>query len=197
VIPEAGSPETQVRETEIKLRLTDAIHTRSQLTTLGFEVLHPRIYERNLIFDTPEATLRNSSRLLRLRDAGGKITLTFKGPPETGKHKSREEREVHPDNFDAMQIILERLGYRVSYTYNKHRTEFHRPGSRGIATIDETPVGDFMELEGEPHWIDATAASLGFSESDYILASYAALYARGATAKSEPTPASPASAPEL
>ncbi len=151
----------------------------------GFEVLHPRIFERNLIFDTPDSTLRNSRRLLRLRDAGGAVTLTFKGPATEGKHKSREEREVHPDNFEGMQIILERLGYAVSFRYDKFRTEFHRPGEAGIATIDETPAGTFMELEGDPAWIDRTATLLGFGEADYILASYAAIYS---AVISEPTP---------
>jgi adenylate cyclase class 2 len=42
--------------------------------------------------------------------------------------------------------------------------------------LDETPVGAFLELEGAPRWIDRTARSLGFRESDYITASYGALY---------------------
>jgi adenylate cyclase, class 2 len=182
------------RETEIKLRLLNPDIAQNLLAQHGFEILHPRIFERNLIFDTPDLALRNSNRLLRLRDAGGHATLTFKGPAEIGKHKSREEREVHPDRFDAMQIILERLGYRVTFEYDKHRTEFHRPGESGIATIDETPVGTFMELEGEASWIDRTAAALGFRESDYILASYATLYS--ANAKSEPTETVARSLPE-
>jgi adenylate cyclase class 2 len=163
-------------ETEIKLRIPDPTHTHQQLLNHGFEILHPRIFERNQVFDTPDLTLRNSGRLLRLREAGGAVTLTFKGPAEPGKHKSREEREVHPDDFDGMKVILERLGYQVTFQYDKHRTEFHRPGTPGIVTIDETPVGAFMELEGEAAWIDRTAAELGFHESDYILASYATLY---------------------
>ncbi len=149
-------------ETEIKLRIPDPSHTQIQLLNHGFEILHPRIFERNQIFDTPNLALRNSGHLLRLREAGVVVTLTFKGPDEPGKHKSREEREVHPDNFDDMKIILERIGYRVTFEYDKHRTEFHRAGNPGIATIDETPVGTFMELEGDAAWIDRTAAELGF-----------------------------------
>ncbi len=168
-------------ETEIKLRVEDIDHARRQLLQHGFEVLHPRVFERNLIFDTADLILRNSRRLLRLREAGGVVTLAFKGPAEPGKHKSREEREVHPDNFDNMQIILERLGYRITFRYDKYRTEFHRPDSDGIATIDETPAGTFMELEGTAEWIDRTAAELGYREADYILASYATLYTAAGT----------------
>ncbi len=165
-------------ETEIKLRVENPAAAQALLAAHGFEVLHPRVFERNLVFDTPDLSLRKSSRLLRLREAGGLVTLTFKGPAEAGKHKSREELEIHPDTFDNMQTILERLGYQITFTYDKYRTEFHLPNSPGIATIDETPAGTFMELEGTAEWIDHTAAALGFLESDYVLASYATLYSR-------------------
>jgi adenylate cyclase class 2 len=46
-----------------------------------------------------------------------------------------------------------------------------------MATLDETPIGVFLELEGPAEWIDRVAEELGFDESDYILASYATLYA--------------------
>ena len=45
-----------------------------------------------------------------------------------------------------------------------------------MVTIDETPIGTFLELEGEPEWIDRTAALLGFTTGDYVTASYASLY---------------------
>jgi adenylate cyclase, class 2 len=174
-------------EIEIKLRVENPEGARRLLVGHGFVVLHDRVFERNLIFDTPDLSLRSSRRLLRLRDAGGMVTLTFKGPADAGKHKSREEREVHPDSFDEMETILKRLGYQVTFEYDKYRTEYHRPGIHGIATIDETPAGTFMELEGEADWIDRTAAELGFREEEYILASYATLYVQAAAnAKSAP-----------
>jgi hypothetical protein len=42
--------------------------------------------------------------------------------------------------------------------------------------LDETPIGNFLELEGSPRWIDRTARLLGFSSSDYINRSYGYLY---------------------
>jgi adenylate cyclase class 2 len=42
--------------------------------------------------------------------------------------------------------------------------------------LDQTPIGDFLELEGSPAWIDRTACALGYSPDDYITASYGALY---------------------
>jgi adenylate cyclase class 2 len=46
----------------------------------------------------------------------------------------------------------------------------------GTVTLDETPIGDFLELEGPSDWIDRTARDLGFSTSDYITSSYITLY---------------------
>ena len=50
------------------------------------------------------------------------------------------------------------------------------PDGAGVATVDETPVGVYIELEGPPSWIDGTARRIGFRPSDYITASYGALY---------------------
>jgi adenylate cyclase class 2 len=75
-----------------------------------------------------------------------------------------------------MTAIVERLGYRRVFRYEKYRTEFHQPRRAGVAMLDETPAGVYLELEGTPHWIDLTARRLGFQESDYITASYGRLY---------------------
>ena len=164
------------QETEIKLAVKDARSTRRLLRQAGFVVFRPRVFEANTLFDTPELTLRTSSRLLRIRQAGRVATMTYKGVPETGKYKSREELELGIGNAAAMMSIVERLGYRRVFRYEKYRTEFHQPRRAGIAMLDETPVGVYLELEGTPHWIDLTARRLGFQESDYITASYGRVY---------------------
>ena len=164
------------QETEIKLAVKDARSTRRRLREAGFVVSRPRVFEVNTVFDTPDLSLRASSRLLRIRQAGRVATLTFKGVPETGKHKSREELELEIGNGTAMMSIMERLGYHRMFRYEKFRTEFRQPRRAGIAMLDETPVGVYLELEGTPHWIDGTARLLGFEESDYITASYGRVY---------------------
>jgi len=164
------------QEIEIKLAVRDARSIRRRLAAAGFEVSQPRVFEANLVFDTANSAMRKSSRLLRLRQAGRTVTLTYKGAPQTGKHKSREELEVQASDLSTMSAILERLGYRQMFRYEKYRTEFRQPRRAGIAMVDETPVGVFLELEGTPHWIDRTARSLGFDEDAYITASYGRLY---------------------
>ncbi len=43
-------------------------------------------------------------------------------------------------------------------------------------TVDETPIGLFVELEGQREEIDRAAGMLGFARSDYINKSYGALF---------------------
>jgi adenylate cyclase class 2 len=42
--------------------------------------------------------------------------------------------------------------------------------------VDETPIGNFCEIEGPPRWIDATAKRLGVKAEDYITKNYATLF---------------------
>jgi adenylate cyclase class 2 len=163
------------RETEIKLPMSDAQSARRLLRAAGFRVSRPRRFESNLIFDTPESDLRQRGTALRLRHDGGGI-LTYKGPPKITKHKSREELETAIGDVRTMAKILDRLGFRVVFRYEKYRTEFRRPPGPGVAMLDETPVGVYLELEGPPRWIDATARRLGFTHRDYITTSYIRLY---------------------
>lgn len=164
------------RETEIKLPVADAATARRMLRRAGFRVSRRRVFEANTVFDTPELGLRASQRLLRVREAGGVVTLTYKGQPAVGRHKSREELELVLSAAAPMAAVLDRLGFRPMFRYEKYRTELRKPGSAGVATVDKTPVGVFVELEGSPRWIDRTARELGFGHGDYITASYGRLY---------------------
>lgn len=170
----AGSKPANHREIEVKLRLPGAAAGRRLLRRAGFRLAKRRVLEANTIFDTSAWVLGRAGLLLRLRQCGGQAWLTFKGRAETGRHKSREELEVELRDPATFARILSRLGFEPVFRYQKYRTEF-RQGD-GAAMLDETPIGDYLELEGEPEWIDAMAARLGFSVSDYITATYAGLY---------------------
>jgi len=164
------------REVEIKLAVSGAAEARHMLRAAGFRVSKRRVFEKNTVFDTSSQTLRKSARLLRVREAGKIAKLTYKGPPDRGKHKSREEIELSFSDARAIGAIFDRLGYHPAFRYEKFRTEFRQRGSAGIAMVDETPIGVYLELEGRPAWIDRTARKMGYDEKDYVTASYARLY---------------------
>jgi adenylate cyclase class 2 len=160
-------------EVEIKLPVPGAEQALALLQSHGFRLAKTRALEKNVIFDR-EGELRAQARLLRVREVEGRAVLTFKGPATPGRHKSREELEVDVANADVVRTILSRLGFAPGFRYEKFRTEF--TDETGVAMVDETPIGVFLELEGPPAWIDRTARALGYAESDYITASYLALY---------------------
>lgn len=115
--------------------------------------------------------------LFRLRQSGSQGILTWKGPEKQGPHKSRPELETGVASLETLHKILEQLGYQPVFRYEKYRTEFEAENQHGAKiTFDETPIGEFLELEGAGEWIDETARKLGFRPQDYVLASYGKLY---------------------
>jgi len=163
-------------ETEIKLAVDSAEAAKQRLRAAGFRVHKRRVFEANTVFDNEDQRLRKSRLLLRVREAGTVCTLTYKGVPVSGKHKSREEQELIVPDAKVMTAILGGLGFKPAFRYEKFRTELKQPMTHGTATIDETPIGVFLELEGTPEWIDRVAVNLQFRDQDYITSSYSTLY---------------------
>ncbi len=164
-------------ETEVKIRFErGAEAARELIEHHGFALLEPRILESDQVFDRGAAELRLADQLLRLRRSGPRAIVTYKGPAARARYKSREEIEFEVSDAPAFELVLERLGYSSRFRYEKYRTKFSGAGEPGIVTIDETPIGVFLELEGPADWIDRTADLLGFGQLEYLTASYAALY---------------------
>jgi len=173
------APHTEI---EIKLEVHDPTLLKRRLRQLGFRVLKARHFESNVLLDFRGAHLRKSRCLLRLRAARGQGVLTFKGAPiRSGRYKVRPEIETEVADGDRMRQIFEHLGLREAFRYEKYRTILAPTlpaGSKPKAELvyDETPIGDYIELEGPKRWIDRVAKQLGYNRNDYISRSYAALY---------------------
>lgn len=164
-------------EIEIKLRLPGKLgKIRRVLRDVGFRVSKSRLYESNILFDNAKRTLRKSGKLIRVRRVGPHMLLTFKGPSEQSQYKKRHEIEFHLPDATSMEEIFNQIGYHPVFRYEKFRTEYAKPPAHGKVLLDETPIGNFLEIEGSPRWIDRTARALGFSRSDYITRSYGYLY---------------------
>jgi adenylate cyclase class 2 len=146
------------------------------LRAAGFSVSKRRVFEANTLFDTARGALRRKGSLLRVRKSGPVGILTYKSTATIGKYKEREELEVEVSDPRRLSEMLTRMEFVPAFRYEKFRTEYRRPGERGAAMLDETPIGVYLELEGAPGWIDRNARRLGFAESDYSTASYGGLY---------------------
>ncbi len=161
-------------EIEIKFRVADHRELEATLRTLGFNQKTPRTHEMNLVYDFADRRLAKSGSLLRIRQFGERWTVTHKSRGSVGRHKHREEIETVVQDGAGLGRIFEALGMSVVFRYEKFRSEW--TDQNGHVVLDETPIGDFAEIEGEPEWIDDVAEKLGVSHDQYITRSYADLF---------------------
>jgi adenylate cyclase class 2 len=164
------------REIELKLPAADLQDVRRRLRDRGADLVRARHSESNDLYDDAQGRLRAADCALRLRRTDGESRLTFKGPArfEQGV-RSREERETVVGDPGEAAAILERLGLSRRFRYEKRREEW-RLADCDIA-LDETPIGDFVEIEGDPASIRRAVAALGLDFASAIPYSYAHLYA--------------------
>jgi adenylate cyclase class 2 len=162
------------QEIEIKFRVADLRALSRKLRATGFHLVTRRTHEVNTLYDLPGGVLRKRNELLRIRKYGSSWTLTHKSGTKRGKHSRRVELETGVVDGKKLDAILRALGYAPSFRYEKFRAEWS--DSKGQVVVDETPIGNFCEIEGPPRWIDATAKKLGVSTADYITKNYATLF---------------------
>lgn len=165
-------------ETEIKFRVEDVDELAGRLRGAGFREETPRTFESNVLFDTPDRKMRARTEILRIRNYGGRWVITHKRLPDVGPgedaHKHRVETETEVGDGSVLAEVFKSIGLVEAFRYEKWRSEWTDGG--GHCVIDETPIGNFAELEGVPEWIDRTAARLGVDRSQYLTLSYGRLF---------------------
>jgi adenylate cyclase, class 2 len=195
----------QNAEIELKFPIDDLDRLQSRLPSLGFQLETPRTFEQNTLYDTPTRALRELKQILRIRQYGDVWTITHKRRPHPAvdarfdpapRYKVRIETETRIDDGPALASLFEQLGYVAVFRYEKYRTEWsHTPSpiERAMVSaasppsdvplnptfhlvIDETPIGNYAELEGPPAWIDATIMALGIDPATCLTDSYGRLF---------------------
>ena len=165
-------------ETEIKFRVDHLADLTARLQAAGFTLQTPRAFESNVLYDTPDRQMRARTEILRIRSYAGRWTLTHKRLPDEGPgedtHKHRIETETEISDGDALAQVFLSLGLAPAFRYEKWRAEW--TDGEGHCVVDETPIGNYAELEGPAAWIDETAARLGIDPSQYITLSYGRLF---------------------
>jgi len=176
-------------EIEVKLKIRNLQRLRRDLLEMGCKETVPRSLERNWTWDFPGQPLRQQGKLLRVRQFSGRCLLTFKGAAQRSRHfKIREERETEVQDPETLGVILGRLGLEVFFRYEKYRTSYSlklRGKRRSVdLSVDETPIGNYLEIEGTEADIHRVGKKLGFDEDAFIKESYLALFAKGRWRKS-------------
>ena len=166
---------TNDQEIEAKFYIRNLAALEERLKTQGGVAVQPRVFERNLRFDTPDRRLSRDLQVLRLRQ-DTRARLTFKGPAIAGAAVSiRQEIEVQVADFEATRRLLEALGYEISVMYEKYRAAYNFQGCE--VALDEMPFGNFAEIEGPgTDAIQAAAVALGLDWSARASMSYLALF---------------------
>jgi adenylate cyclase class 2 len=165
-------------ETEIKFRVDDVANLTQRLEAASFRLQTPRAFESNVLYDTPGRQMRARTEILRIRSYAGRWTVTHKRLPDVGPgedtHKHRIETETDVADGAALEEIFLSLGLTPAFRYEKWRAEW--ADGEGHCVVDETPIGNYAELEGSAEWIDHAAARLGIDRSQYITLSYGRLF---------------------
>jgi adenylate cyclase class 2 len=193
----------QSAEIELKFPIHDLAGLQSRLPGLGFQLDTPRTFEQNTLYDTPSRTLRASRQILRIRQYGSLWTVTHKRPSDSSsdgdptRYKVRIETESLVDDGLALAAIFHQMGYEPVFRYEKFRTqwshttptidgplfagpahpaELSMPSPGLHLVLDETPIGDYAELEGPPARIDYTLAQLNVDPATCLTDSYGRLF---------------------
>jgi adenylate cyclase, class 2 len=163
-------------EREIKLSFDTPDQARAAIAATGAVLLHGRRLQEDALLDSEDQDLRGRRCVLRVRTEWGKSLLTFKAPVQEGRMKVREEFETVVSDGDVLMRVLEELGLRVWFRYEKYREEYAADGV--TIALDETPVGTYIEIEGTEPGILAVTHALGRTPADFILDSYRSLFVR-------------------
>jgi adenylate cyclase class 2 len=131
-----------------------------------------------VLYDTPDRQMRARTEILRLRNYAGRWTMTHKRLPDFGpgedRHKHRIETETEVSDGNALAEVFRTLGLVPAFRYEKWRSEWS--DGEGHCVVDETPIGNYAELEGPAEWIDRAAEKLGIDPSQYVTLSYGRLF---------------------
>lgn len=91
--------------------------------------------------------LDGRTAVLRLRKTEQRTVLTYKERvPTENDFKHQIEFETEVSDVEATEHIIEKLGYKLSVIYEKHRKTWHLGNVEVV--LDELPFGYYMEIEG-------------------------------------------------
>ncbi len=170
-------------ELEAKFKVNTHEPVRESLKKAGATHLHT-VIEENHILDRNDGALHKAGSALRVRGievlAGNPKhpTLTFKGPKQKSKFKSRQENEVVISSSEETLAILKGAGFNVTLYFEKRRETWKLDNC--LVELDEVPVlGTYVEIEGsDEEAIAAAQKTIGLEGSEHVSKGYVNMLAK-------------------
>lgn len=158
-------------EHEAKLPVPDLAPVRARLLAADAELLRTGD-QVDTLYDFPDGRLTGQDAALRLRRTNAGVVLTYKGPPQPGAFKLRDEYESGLEDGEAVALALDALGFVITLSYSKKR-EAWRLGGCDVC-LDTVPhLGTFVEIEGPAvAAISDVATTLGLDPATHEDRSY-------------------------
>jgi adenylate cyclase class 2 len=132
-------------EIEVKAYCGDHLSVINRLISLGGKFVK-RTDERDIYFNHPSRNFIETDEAFRIRRTGDETRITYKGPKQPGKAKTRVEEELAISDYDKMYEILVRLGFTPSREVKKSRDTYRYNDITVCIDIVEG-LGEFVELE--------------------------------------------------
>lgn len=170
-------------EIEAKMRVADLGAVRAALKAVGATRVGA-VVETNRFYDAPDRKLGQADQGLRLRTnadaadpARAEHVVTYKGPRQPGKFKTREELEFTTDDVAATAAVFAHLGYPLAFAFEKRRETWTLDDCEVV--LDELPtLGTFVEVEGPSELaVEAVRAKLGLAAEESLQKGYASMVA--------------------
>ena len=171
-----------MREVELK-GVVDDLDTRREAVVEagGVLVFEGRLEDRR--YDTGDESLTGRDEVLRTRTYRGRggepqVSLDWKGARSIDQgYRVREEHSLGVDSLETLEIILARLGYRVTMAIDREIAQFDLHGA--IVRFERYPrMDDLVEVEGDPASIERAIALLGMRRAEFTADSLATFVQR-------------------
>ena len=154
-----------MKEIEVKILEINVEEIEKKIKKMEAE----KVFEGQVVsvyFDFSDKLLEKEGKILRLRQKGGKVILTYKELISQDEAKIMDEYELTVSDFESMKRIFEGIGLLTLYEFNKHRITYKL--NQTHFEIDKYPaIPAFLEIEApDLDTINEIVSELGFSKEE-------------------------------
>jgi adenylate cyclase class 2 len=152
-----------LEEIEVKILEINVEEVEKKLKEMGAEkVFCGKVV--SVYFDFKDKNLEKEGKILRLRQKGNRVVLTYKELISQDEAKIMDEDELPVNDFETMKKIFKGIGLLPLYEFDKHRTTYKL--KQVHFEIDKYPnIPAFLEIESpDLDTIDKLVSELGFTK---------------------------------